>query len=200
MKHWQVVPQHERTSKTCWVIEARSRITHCIISFIWIIQKRQIYRDRKYIRGYLGRRVGMRIHYNWVWASFVGTMKWLRTRLWREFHNVEILPNVFSLYASMVELDGKLDLSNIHYKPKSIDICKNIKCGVPVMAQQKRIWLVAMRTKVRSLASFDGLRSQRCLKLQHWCRCGLDLALLWLWLWRRPVATAPIQPITWEPP
>ena len=29
------------------------------------------------------------------------------------------------------------------------------------------------------------------------CRCGLDLALLWLWL--RPVATAPIQPLTWEP-
>ena len=28
--------------------------------------------------------------------------------------------------------------------------------------------------------------------------CGLDLALLWLW--RRPAATAPIRPITWEPP
>jgi len=25
-----------------------------------------------------------------------------------------------------------------------------------------------------------------------------DLALLWLWLW--PVATAPIQPLAWEPP
>ena len=29
-------------------------------------------------------------------------------------------------------------------------------------------------------------------------RCGLDLALLWLW--RRPVATAPIRPLAWEPP
>ena len=29
-------------------------------------------------------------------------------------------------------------------------------------------------------------------------RLGLDLALLWLWLW--PVATAPIQPLAWEPP
>ena len=29
-------------------------------------------------------------------------------------------------------------------------------------------------------------------------RHGLDLALLWLW--RRPVATAPIQPLAWEPP
>ena len=30
------------------------------------------------------------------------------------------------------------------------------------------------------------------------CRCGLDPTLLWLWC--RPVATAPIQPLTWEPP
>ena len=30
------------------------------------------------------------------------------------------------------------------------------------------------------------------------CRCSLDPALLWLWC--RPVATAPIQPLAWEPP
>jgi len=30
------------------------------------------------------------------------------------------------------------------------------------------------------------------------CRRGLDPALLWLW--HRPVATAPIQPLAWEPP
>ena len=30
------------------------------------------------------------------------------------------------------------------------------------------------------------------------CRCGLDPELLWLW--RRPAATAPIQPLAWEPP
>ena len=30
------------------------------------------------------------------------------------------------------------------------------------------------------------------------CRRGSDLVLLWLW--RRPVATAPIQPLAWEPP
>ena len=29
-------------------------------------------------------------------------------------------------------------------------------------------------------------------------RHGWDLALLWLW--RRPAATAPIQPLAWEPP
>ena len=30
------------------------------------------------------------------------------------------------------------------------------------------------------------------------CRRGSDPALLWLW--RKPVATAPIQPLAWEPP
>jgi len=30
------------------------------------------------------------------------------------------------------------------------------------------------------------------------CRCGSDPALLWLW--RRPVATALIRPLAWEPP
>ena len=29
-------------------------------------------------------------------------------------------------------------------------------------------------------------------------RCGSDLALLWLWC--RPVATAPVRPLAWEPP
>ena len=29
-------------------------------------------------------------------------------------------------------------------------------------------------------------------------RCSSDPALLWLW--RRPVATAPIRPLAWEPP
>ena len=30
------------------------------------------------------------------------------------------------------------------------------------------------------------------------CRCGSDL--MGLWFWRRATATAPIQPLTWEPP
>jgi len=30
------------------------------------------------------------------------------------------------------------------------------------------------------------------------CRCGLDPTLLWHW--RRPVATALIGPLAWEPP
>ena len=34
--------------------------------------------------------------------------------------------------------------------------------------------------------------------------CGVDHRLgsdlVWLWLWRRPVATAPIRHLVWEPP
>ena len=30
------------------------------------------------------------------------------------------------------------------------------------------------------------------------CRCSSDPSLLWLWC--RPVATAPVRPLAWEPP
>ena len=56
-----------------------------------------------------------------------------------------------------------------------------------------------MRMQVRSLASLSGLRILHCREL--WYRlqiqlCSSDLALLWC----RPVATAPIRPLAWEPP
>ena len=47
------------------------------------------------------------------------------------------------------------------------------KRGVPIMAQQKRIWLVSMRSRIRSLASFSGLRIQCCHEL--WCRSQIWL-------------------------
>ena len=57
-----------------------------------------------------------------------------------------------------------------------------------------------MRLRVQSLALLSGLRIRRCREL--WCRLqthlGLDPVLLWLW--RRPVATALIGPLAWEPP
>ena len=75
---------------------------------------------------------------------------------------------------------------------------KRNETGVPVMAQQKRIWLVTMRTQVWSLASVSGLRIPHCHEL--WCssqmRFGSGVAVAWL----RPVATALIQSIAWEPP
>ena len=70
-----------------------------------------------------------------------------------------------------------------------------------------------MRIQVQSLASFSGLRIQRCCKRQHrsWMqlrssiavagvgpRLGLDPVLLWLWY--RPASAAPIWPLAWELP
>ena len=56
-----------------------------------------------------------------------------------------------------------------------------------------------MRLRVRSLPLLSGLkRSGVALSCGVGCRHGSDPMLLWLW--RRPVATAPIQPLAWEPP
>ena len=61
-----------------------------------------------------------------------------------------------------------------------------------------------MRLRVQSLALLSGLRILRlnCGSVAVSCgvgsRRGSDHALLWLWC--RPVATAPIQPLAWEPP
>jgi len=53
-----------------------------------------------------------------------------------------------------------------------------------------------MRLQVQPLALLSGLRIWRCREL--WCRCCLDLSLLWLWRW--PAAVALIRPLAWEPP
>ena len=60
---------------------------------------------------------------------------------------------------------------------------KSEEGGVPVMAHQKGIRLGTMRLPVQSLASLSGLRIWSCRELLH-----------------RPVATAPIKPLAWEPP
>ena len=54
-----------------------------------------------------------------------------------------------------------------------------------------------MRMGFRSLALLSVLRIWYCREL--WCRLQMWLDLPLLWLWRRPVATAPIQPLAWEP-
>ena len=51
-----------------------------------------------------------------------------------------------------------------------------------------------MRLRVRSLALLSGV-AMSC-GVGH--RRSSDLELLWLWC--RPVATAPIRPLAWEPP
>ena len=45
--------------------------------------------------------------------------------------------------------------------------------GVPIVAQQKQICIVSMRTQIQSLALFKGLQIQDCCEL--WC--GLQMRL-----------------------
>ena len=52
--------------------------------------------------------------------------------------------------------------------------------------------------EVRSLASLSGLRIGVAMSCGVGRRRSSGPALLWLW-WR-PVATAPIRPLAWEPP
>ena len=54
-----------------------------------------------------------------------------------------------------------------------------------------------MRLHVRSLALL-GKGSGVAVSCGVGCRYGSDPELLWLW--HRPVATAPIRPLAWEPP
>ena len=67
-----------------------------------------------------------------------------------------------------------------------------------MMAQQKRVRLVCMRMRVRSLASLSGSGIQRCHEL--WCKSQTRSDPTLLWLWWRPAAAAPIGPLAWESP
>ena len=60
-----------------------------------------------------------------------------------------------------------------------------IRCWrVPIVAPQKRIWLVSMRTQVQSLALLSGLRIQYCrelwCKLQMWLGFHIAVAVVWV--------------------
>ena len=77
-------------------------------------------------------------------------------------------------------------------------IIKNIDEGVPIVAQQKWIWLASMRIQVWPLASHSGLMIWHCHEL--WCR-----SQMWL---RSAIAVAVVKassyssnsPLAWEPP
>ena len=69
-------------------------------------------------------------------------------------------------------------------------------CGVPIMAQQKRMRLASMRMQVQSLALLGG--SGVILRCGVGHRYGSDPILLWLW--HRLVAVVLIGLLAWEPP
>ena len=49
--------------------------------------------------------------------------------------------------------------------------------GVPIMAQQKRIWLACIRMRVQSLALLSGFRIWHCR--EQWCRSHMRF---WSWV------------------
>ena len=53
-----------------------------------------------------------------------------------------------------------------------------------------------MRTRVRSLALFSGLRIRHCF----YCGVGSRRSSDPVWLWHRPAAVTPIGPLAWEIP
>ena len=75
---------------------------------------------------------------------------------------------------------------------------RNAKCGVPIMVQWKQIQLGTVRLQIYSLASLNGLRMLLCPEL--WCKSQMRLRSGVAVAVRRPVATAQIQPLAWEPP
>ena len=87
-------------------------------------------------------------------------------------------------------------LSKVTTMQKAHQKCHSL--GVLVVAQWKQIKLGTMRLWVRSWACSVGWRSGVALSCGIGCRLGLNLALLWPW--HRPAATAPMRPLTWEPP
>ena len=70
--------------------------------------------------------------------------------------------------------------------------------GIPVMAQQKQIWLASMSMQVWSLVWPSGLRIGVAMSCGVGRRRGSDPTLLWLWC--RPAAIALFWPLAWEPP
>ena len=74
----------------------------------------------------------------------------------------------------------------------------NSKIGVPIVAQQKRIWLISMRMWVWFWLHSVGWGSGVAVSCGLGHRRGSDPMLLWLW-WRL-AAAARIPPLAWELP
>ena len=75
---------------------------------------------------------------------------------------------------------------------------ENTVSGIPFMVQWKKIRLVSMRIRVRSLALLSGSGIGHCPEL--WCRSQMLLDPALQWLWCRQAAVAPVQPLAWKLP
>ena len=110
-----------------------------------------------------------------------------------------------SLFSKMVNVVLRLKLSYclaVYFITTKINYSWHLKAIISIFTDLKllqlgeegrswlrgvRIGLVSMRMWVQSLASFNGLRICRCLKVSD---AAQDPKLLWLWC--RPAAAAPI--------
>ena len=70
--------------------------------------------------------------------------------------------------------------------------------GVPIMAQ----WLTNPTRNHEVVGLIPGLAQwvNDLVLRELWCRLQTRLGSGAAWLWCRPVATAPIRPLAWEPP
>ena len=66
-----------------------------------------------------------------------------------------------------------ISIKKISYRDQQANSKIYMESRVPGVAQQKWIWLVTMRTQVRSLALLGGLRIQCCSEL--WCGSQMQL-------------------------
>ena len=77
-------------------------------------------------------------------------------------------------------------------------LVKNNLIGVPVVVQWFTNPTRNHEVEGSILGFAHGLMIWCCREL--WCRFRHSSDPTLLWLWRRPVATAPIGPLAWEPP
>ena len=73
---------------------------------------------------------------------------------------------------------------------------QNWLTGVPIVSQQKQIWLVSMRMQVGSLALLSGLGIQRCHELWHRSQMRLGSCIAVLVVWAGGYSSN--SPLAWE--
>ena len=105
---------------------------------------------------------------NLLWWRKTGSVSGLRKHGWSWYgrlnNDLILTPESYE----QATLPGKRDFAeaiNLRFQ--------DVKVGVPIVAQQKRIRLVTMRLGVQSLTLLSGLRIQCCCEL--WCRLQTQL-------------------------